>query len=486
MAGESTGEHAAPVDPDSRELSIGTPATTVLTTDLEQFAQSLDVTHEELRECSGRLARTDRLITDRQLWQLDAPYSAVRAEHAQEEARWAVAEALASCEVLTTGLRSVIETYELTEERVRRAQLSLAGLVGYGLGWLLPGLVLLAAPILVPGLVVSAAGLMLVPEDRRQKAMERVAALAESKAGALTDPAAVELVRTVVSSSDDLIAGVTRVPHWVAAMLGDDGLGVTGIASATAMVGGAATTAGMLRETPVTVRPVATDRGVPPASGVEDRIARIPDGDEQIRIDRYSAPGHPDRVEVYIAGTAALGAVTGREPLDMTSNLTAMAGGSAGSERAVMQALRQAGVTAETAVVFTGYSQGGLIAARLAASGEWNTAGLVTVGAPAGQVAVSHDVPYLAIEHTDDLVPALGGRFEHSEPLVVRRRFAGDTVDTSERLLPAHELDTYARTASLLDAEPDTRVRDLLARLNVDGYAVTSTTYRADRVLATD
>ena len=47
-----------------------------------------------------------------------------------------------------------------------------------------------------------------------------------------------------------------------------------------------------------------------------------------------------------------------------------------------------AGITAGSAVVFTGYSQGGLIAARLAASGDYHTTGLYTLGGPAGQVPV--------------------------------------------------------------------------------------------------
>ena len=468
----------------SSELITGPPGTTVLTSDLELLAQSLEIVHGELQECATRLSYADWLVNDHQLRQLDAPYSAVRAEQAQHDARRAVGGALVTSELLTTGLRNVIEAYTLTELRLSDAHQSLTGLVGYGLGWMLPSLALLAVPILLPTAAGTVAALMQLPEDKRQAAINGVLALAESKAGVLTDPATVELIRTVVTSADDGFAGLMHMPLGVAALLGDSGLGVTGIASASATVAGVGAAAGMFVETPVTVRPTVVTREVTPAAGVRERLARIPTGDDQIRVDRYTSPGRPDRVEVYIAGTAALGAVTGAEPFDMPSNVTAMAGGSAGSARAVEQALRQAGVSTGTPVVFTGYSQGGLIAAQLAASGEWNTAGLVTVGAPAGQVAVPHDVAYLAIEHTDDLVPALGGRFEHSQPFMVRRQFASGAVDTSGALLPAHDLDNYLLTAGLADRDPDTRIRDLMTRIDTNGYSVTSTTYRAERVLS--
>src|SRR5690606_34286198 len=143
---------------------IGPPGTTVLTTELEQFAQSLDVVQEELGECSRRLARTDLIVTDFQLLSLDAPYSAVRAEQAQEQARGAIAEALASSESLTTGLRKVVEAYTRTELQLTEACARLNGLLGYGFGWMLPSLALLAVPVLVPNLVGSAVGFLMLSE----------------------------------------------------------------------------------------------------------------------------------------------------------------------------------------------------------------------------------------------------------------------------------------------------------------------------------
>lgn len=466
----------------SGKLTVGTSETTVLTTDLEQFAQCLEVVASELSESARRLARADRFVTHGELLRTDAPYSAILAEEAIDAAQLAASDALASSELITTGLRFVIENYESTEQQLARAHEGLAAHVGYGLGWLLPSIALLAAPIVLPGLAGAALGLLLMPADQRQRLVQGVLALAHAKAGILTDPVTVELVRQTVTSADDFMAGLAHVPPGVAFLAGDEGLDLTGLATSAAIVGGAAGAFGLLRESPVDVKPVSVTGNTTPATGIKDRIERIPSGDEQIRIDRYESPGKPDRVEVYIAGTAALGGVTGPEPWDMGSNLQAVAGGSPGSLRSVEAAMALAGVTPETPVVFTGYSQGGLIAAQLAASGDWNTAALVTVGAPAGQVAVPHGVDYLAIEHTDDIVPALGGRFEQSAPLVVRREVFDGAVDTSERLLPAHELSNYVLTAELVDAEPDARIRSIVDRLGGDGYRVTSTMYRADRI----
>ena len=60
------------------------------------------------------------------------------------------------------------------------------------------------------------------------------------------------------------------------------------------------------------------------------------------------------------------------EPWDLTSNVTGVAGLDAGSLRATELAMHDAGIRPDDEVQFVGFSQGGLVAARLAASGEWN------------------------------------------------------------------------------------------------------------------
>jgi pimeloyl-ACP methyl ester carboxylesterase len=117
-------------------------------------------------------------------------------------------------------------------------------------------------------------------------------------------------------------------------------------------------------------------------------------------------------------------------------------------------------------VVFTGYSQGGAIATRLAESGQWSTAGLVTVGSPSGDLPVHGDYPAIVVEHREDLVPGLSGVRRETEALVVQTdglratsappphtSVSGDAASTEHSgALAAHDLDRYRATAHRIDA----------------------------------
>lgn len=228
-------------------------------------------------------------------------------------------------------------------------------------------------------------------------------------------------------------------------------------------------------------------RGVSPVENTQDRLERIPSNPHQIRIDRVSAPGVPDRFEVYIGGTEDFSPISSTEPFDLTSNIAAIAGGNdgdgAGSYRATAEALQLAGVDATSHVEFNGYSQGGLIAAQLAASGDYTVDGLVTIAGPAGGVAVPHSIPYLAIEHPDDLVPALGGFFTSSDPVVVTRRAFDGPPQGDQPVMPAHRLTRYMETAALIDESTNLRLRETLQQLShPPAQSITSTLYFAERI----
>jgi hypothetical protein len=89
--------------------------------------------------------------------------------------------------------------------------------------------------------------------------------------------------------------------------------------------------------------------------------------------------------------------------------------------------------------------------------------GLVTFGAPIGQLADQIKVPTVAIQHKNDIVPKLGLK---ANPLV-------ENMVTVERVLPisapvaavleAHDVSNYAKTAELADESQEIglkRVRD--------------------------
>lgn len=413
----------------------------------------------ELNGCLTRLRAIDGLVTRARLRAADAPLSSMRAETAMTDAHGALRSARDRAGSLADKLQQAASAYGNAEAAADTVTRQLSSMIAYQIGTWLPLIGLTALPILVPGALTAAgtfAGVWaVIPESTRMKAVNE---WIRANKGPLSDPRFVSMLRLAVSSSDDFGEGLVRFPEPLGAILGDGGLGILGVGSSAAVVVGAAGTAGMLRETPVNTTLASTKEGAAPPTGLEERVKRIPTGENQIRIDRYSQPGAPDRYEVYLGGTIDGSLTAGTEPWDMTSNLAGVAGGNAGSLVATRQAMALAGIDSTTPVTFTGYSQGGLLSAELAASGDFDTRGLVTFGGPAGQVAVPHDIPYVALEHADDLVPATGGVWKSSEPLLVTRTVYADQPYTGELIIPAHELSNYRETASVADASDEQRL----------------------------
>lgn len=199
----------------------------------------------------------------------------------------------------------------------------------------------------------------------------------------------------------------------------------------------------------VTEEPVTHQFAVAPQS-LGDRVSRIPAAEGPIRIERYlDAEGQPHS-EVYIAGTNDWGVGSSPDPFDMQSNIALVAGLSAASLVSVQKAMKRSGIAPGERVTFTGHSQGGVIAARLAESGRYQTTGLLVVGAPTGTLTITGDYPALALRHTDDVVPRLGGSDRGSGLTTVERasgRFLGDVAG-------AHERVGYADMAHDLDSSP--------------------------------
>ena len=334
---------------------------------------------------------------------------------------------------------------------------------------------------------------------------------------AFTSPMVVELVRRLVSSTDDAATGVVGLPWPAAFVLGEEGLGLHGVGTSAAGIMAAAGSFGYLRETPVTVRretgPDRTSAPVLPPTGfgdLADRIPQISPGGPQLLIERY---GEPDQAEwvVYIGGTVSWSPQATAEPWDLTSNLAAVAApgspdsnsaepgsvnSGSGSYRAVMQAMEQAGIGADDPVIMVGHSQGGLVAAQVAASGAFSAAGIATFGAPTAQLELPPGIPVVFVEHSDDLVPALGG-MPHLGPaagvavgaaaavrLTVRREGYANAPVPADQALPAHSLHTYRDTGVLMDESPEPRLgrfRERLTRL-VGTQPGTSSRWRGTRV----
>ncbi|MEY4102502.1 MAG: hypothetical protein RIR88_636, partial [Actinomycetota bacterium] len=227
---------------------------------------------------------------------------------------------------------------------------------------------------------------------------------------------------------------------------------------------------------------------------LEEMISRIPragEGNAQVRIERYTAEqrGSTQPVYyVYIGGTIDAGIVPQGEAFDMSSNVSAIAGLDAASQRATVQAMREAGIQAGDQVILVGHSQGGLIAARIAESEQFHVTDVVTVGAPIHSIAVPASTTVLAIEHEEDIIPSLSGvavggaTLGAAHSLTIARSVRGLPSEPGDPL-PAHNLSRYVDTARVLDRSADPAVRQATARV-ADGRASqpgTATTWRADR-----
>lgn len=281
-----------------------------------------------------------------------------------------------------------------------------------------------------------------------------------------SDPRVIAMLRSVVMAGDEFVGGVVDIPAH--SSTSDVGITAMVVLALGAM-------SGLFSSAPVTTATSGSAKPTTPATTIAERAARTPNavnGDvPQVRIDTYSAPGKPDLYEVHIGGTVDFSPVAKSEPFDTTSNLELVAGLPAGAAAGVKQAMLEAGVTGHSPVVFTGHSQGGLVASVLAGSGEYNVQGLVTFGAPAGQVHIPASVPALIIENTDDPVPALGGMQGNRDALLVSARAYPGALPADA--LPAHRIEAYLATARAIDLDAQSgRVvafREKLAALS-DGY----------------
>ena len=456
-------------------------------------AQSLELVRNEMGWAAGALERIDRRVGEGLLRRADAPLSALDAERELDRGQQLVAAAGDRAAAIAFVLRASAEGYGAADAAAQRMAQGLAASLGYSIGLFLP----LFAAVMAPALPTALAGLLvaslLVPGGPAAIPGGIGTWFGENNR-LLTNPLTVALVRAGVMSIDDVVGGALGIPPAVVRALGDEGSGLVGLGTSAGLFTLLGARVGLLSETAVATRAAVQRDLASSPGGLAERIDRIPqrvhntEGEpvgEHIRIERYSAPGEADRFEVYITGTADFSPRAGVEPFDLTSDVGTMADLPAGAVRAVQQAMQQEGITADSPVQFTGYSQGGLIAVTLAASGDYNTQGVLAVGSPTAHIDVGGDFPVIEIEHTDDIVPAMGGlRAGNDAVLVEREAFAGrETPD--QVAVPAHDRNEYRQTAELADRARSPQLvaaRDALDTFTAGSTPVSSTTYVAERV----
>jgi pimeloyl-ACP methyl ester carboxylesterase len=160
------------------------------------------------------------------------------------------------------------------------------------------------------------------------------------------------------------------------------------------------------------------------------------------------------RVIVDITGTSIwnLNPLT-RTPqaTDVGTNLRSLAGRDSVMQRGVSQALRMAGVGPADPIMLIGHSQGGIVAARLAADltagRQYRVTHLLTAGAPIGLAELPDSVSVLSLENRGDPVPQLDGADNPDRPNWLTAGLPADTDPTPSR----HSIESYLAGAPELD-----------------------------------
>ena len=187
-------------------------------------------------------------------------------------------------------------------------------------------------------------------------------------------------------------------------------------------------------------------------------VDRIPQGENRVRVERYTMPNGSRQFMVYAAGTAG----DEREAWDWPANIDLYADHErAASFEATMAAVADAGAQPGDTVNLAGYSQGGLVASFVALDGTYDVPLLITFGDPV-QADVGSDTLSVALRHDDDPVSALAnGGFAAgvgADGSFVASRDTPGTAWTGEGAIGSHQLDAYRETAGMLDGSTDPRM----------------------------
>jgi len=180
-----------------------------------------------------------------------------------------------------------------------------------------------------------------------------------------------------------------------------------------------------------------------------------------IGIDLFDNPTGNRTVVVYVPGTQTFGFGEGTNPLDMASNIQAMSGaGQAASEKAVLLAIKQAGINPTDEVILVGHSQGGMVAGNLAAyPSGFIAAGLVAFGAPLAHIK-NFKAPVMAVEHVNDPVPNLSGRANPMKKNWVSVQRISEKPE-SDAFMFSHSLKSYRNTTAAIDVSSDIGVKHI-------------------------
>jgi len=169
---------------------------------------------------------------------------------------------------------------------------------------------------------------------------------------------------------------------------------------------------------------------------------------------------------VVVPGTQVWSPTAGGNPADLTSDVLLMAHQetllATGVDQALQAAQQQAGREGlDDPVLLVGHSQGGIVAAALAADPGFRrrqrVTHVVTSGAPVARLPIPSGVSVLSLEHRQDAVPRLEGERNADRRgwVTVTRDLRGSGIETASA---SHSAARYRETAALADASGSSSV----------------------------
>ncbi|WP_323960323.1 hypothetical protein GC088_02420 [Arthrobacter sp. JZ12] len=285
-------------------------------------------------------------------------------------------------------------------------------------------------------------------------AMDRLETLADGP-----PPTLMELAASRILVAGELIdAGLTTVSlgRWAPSFL-DDGTAWAGepIPVSVSQVGTDPAANGHSDSLlPVDLRSIALNTSVAYSDG---DVGSTPDG--SVRVTRVESPAGPSYI-VSIPGTQEWSPFTSGMPADLTGNFVTASGQMSTASEAVALAMAQVGIEPGAPVMLSGHSQGGMIAAALAADpafmAQYNVTNVMAYGSPIDTTAVPPGVDVISFAHQNDVVPQLdfgGQRIDGTATTPMGVQVTLPDPPAARDLLGKHDHNAYA--VSIADAEGD-------------------------------
>lgn len=201
----------------------------------------------------------------------------------------------------------------------------------------------------------------------------------------------------------------------------------------------------------------------PTPKNLQQITSRLTDKSGNIRIEGYQTEKGRVLI-VYLPGTANWNPVGKGSAFDLQSNLELIGDqDNSNSVRAARAAIEEYGAKPTDKLILVGYSQGGLIAAELAESGN-NVSGVVTIGSPVSNTRFDSDLPVVSLEHSNDVVPAFSGS---TNPITENWSTASRhlNLEPGQNVSEAHAIGNYVETAKMADDSTDTGLSRVRSRI---------------------